>query len=321
MSNSKKTGVFLVLSACLFLSCSKPEAPLKKTIKILCYDSFLSDDGLIPIIKTEAQKICPESTCEIVWEGTKDLAGLLGKLAQEKRKGTLEEWDLVVGINQAQYRAALHENYINPGHLFDQSPFTVLVDTKKFKGKNLPKSWLELAQKNPQSLLIQDPRLSNVGIGWLRSIFEYKLISKDDAAKLAKRIFPSWSSSYDAFMQEEAPFVWTLLTSEAYHRCNGKTDEEKSRYQSLQLEEGYPVEEEFVATIKKTKPKPEAAEVAALLVSPLIQKEIALKNWMYPGISVELPECYKELPQVKTLPASQDYDQKTLQGWLDTWSL
>src|SRR5690606_15259228 len=131
-----------------------------------------------------------------------------------------------------------------------------------------PKTWAELASRKDEAF-IQDPRLSAVGMGWLKAIFVHQLLSLEQSKSLTKKVFPSWSISYSAFLKGGAPLIWSYQSSEAYHRC----EEDSQRYRVLPLEEGYPVQQEHVVTAVGA-PARESALFMEIVLSEEIQSQI-----------------------------------------------
>lgn len=226
-------------------------------------------------------------------------------------------FEALLGLETLQLAQLVSKTEVVLSSVFARSPHAFIVDTKQWPDPNAwPKNWKELAQRKNVAF-IQDPRISAVGIGWLKAIFSLQLIDKAHAKALTKQSFPSWSISYAAFQRGEAPLVWSYQSSEAYHRCEEKTD----RYRVLPLEEGYPVQEEH-AVIPGKILSAEAKLFMEVVMSPEVQKLIPTTNWMWPAATeTAMPECYRQVGAVKTVKGDPASDSARLQEWMDQWSL
>ena len=276
-------------------------------LKVLTYSSFLGKGSLGAFVAEEYKKTC--KSCVVEFEPVKDLSGLLGELRRRPKS-----FDVVLGLSERHYQVALDEKLVKRGILFEQSPVVVLADTRRIPKEKLPVSWAELV-KLKKSLIVQDPRFSNTGAEWLRAIYEFELVSPKDSAELTARVYPSWSASYDAFLKGSVPFVWTYLSSQAYHLCHGEKN-----FSVLSLKEGFPVQKEFAAVVR-AKNSPEASSFVSFLMSSKIQGAIPELNWMFPGSKkVKLPDCFIQLPRVKEL-SSKKKSYLEFSNWIDKWSL
>lgn len=301
-------------------------------LRVLSYESLLGKHGLAPIIEARFKETCkpsPGAACELEFVKVNDLTGLIGKLRQDKRNGVQVSYQMVIGLDQTAYDQAASEGLVANGKAFDESPFAIMVDTLKLAEKDRPKSWKELPLKLASSLLVEDSRTSTPGVGWLKSIFEFKLLDKKEAAKTVKRVFPSWSSAYSAFLQGEGSAVWSYQTSEAYHRCNDKPSGAPPRYQALPLDEGYPQQVEYLARVAlpvdahvKVSIKSMELFEATVLEDALVQEKIYTTQWMFPlNKKAKAPDCYKGLTAIKALSTKEALSNKTIQKWIDEWTL
>lgn len=319
--------VFLLFLEGIFL-----RSESKAQLRILTYESLLGKHGLAPHLEIRFQELCkkeyPKLSCKLEFVKAQELSGLLGQMRQSARRKKNVAYQMVIGLDDDSYAQALTEKLVAEGKVFDESPYAIMVDTLKVNDSQRPKSWKELVTKFPKSLLVQDPRSSTPGIGWIRSIFEWNLVSTLEAKNLVKRSFPSWTSSYSAFNQGEASFVWSYLSSEAYHRCTGKNNE-TPRYQALVLEEGYPVQREWLARVLLPQAKSEifyknliGIFEKVLFEDDLIQEKIYTTQWMFPvKKDVSVPECYSKIPKVKRLEKSGSWNASDIQKWIDEWTL
>lgn len=314
----------LVLALWLVLAPAALATGPRPAVRVLTYDSLTGAGSLGAWIEAEFPKFCAGCSAKLV--STKENAGIAGRLRADKRRHAVDDaFDVVLGMEASQYGAALEEKLVQPGRLFERGSFALIVDTQKLAEKDWPKTWAELPAKLSGKVVVEDPRLSAPGLGWLRTIFEMKALSPADAKKSVARVFPSWSSAYEAFLGGEGVAVWSYLTSEAYHRCQ----EEKSgkvggvaRYRALPLREGYPLVEEYVSLVTRDSPNTDAARFLDFVLSKTVQEKIPLMNWMFPAdASVKLPSCYRALPKLVEWKAGSLPNAKDLRRWTDEWAL
>jgi ABC transporter substrate-binding protein (ThiB subfamily) len=311
--NLQKNLMHFILG--LFLGAFVASPILACEIRVLTYSSMLGKSSLGEWIEQEWRKVNPHRA--IKFEAGKELSGLWGSLKKEQKtkKTTI---DIVLGLEEHHYQEALSKNWVEAGFVFDQSPFAIVVNQKKFTKNNWPKNWKELPGRLEKKLLLQDPHLSNTGNGWIQAIYVQKLLDAKLSTQVISRIFPSWSSSYDAFTKSLAPAVWTYLSSVSYHQCEEKSQD----YTYLALEEGYPVQKEWVASLASRSSKADVKKFLEFLKSASVQEQIPLKNWMYPGVSaVKLPNCFVKMDAVKNLQNDAKDNWKEWEHWIDQWSL
>jgi len=267
----KKEFLKSTLAALLFLVFLAPTAQAK--ITVLTYSSLLDKGGLGEDIK----KIAADKGIQVEFSSSKDFSGMLGTLRRLKRDLKLSSIDVVLGLNESNYKTALKEGLIEEGAPFEEATYSILVNTENFPKKNWPKNWNEVKTKLAGKLLIQDPRTSEVGLAWLLNATSLSNLTLAEAKSLPKKVFPTWSSSFKAFESDLAPAVWTYSTSAAYYRC---TDDAKAKnYENLPLP-FYPKDKNFVSVGAKKEGSKEAKAFIKLVLSKEIQSEIWQKNWM-----------------------------------------
>ena len=286
-------------------------------IKVLTYSSLLDKGGL----GEEIQKQAVGKISKISFESSKDFSGVLGTLRRLKREGKLSTLDVVLGLNESNYTAALKEGLVQEGKVFEESSFSLLVNKEKFPENLWPKTWKEVSNKLAGKIIIQDPRTSEVGLTWLLNASILNNISLEDAKKLPKKVFPSWSSSFEAFESGLAPVIWTYSTSAAYYACTN--DAQSKKLVNLPLP-SYPKDRNFIAAIN-SKPNKEVEAFIRLIESSELQNKIWQKNWMfpakYPSEIKTVPECFSKVwfpADAKNLGATP---AKELLKQLDQWSL
>ncbi|MEO5667168.1 MAG: thiamine ABC transporter substrate-binding protein [Bdellovibrionota bacterium] len=318
ISSTLLFSTIFILGACTRLTLpAAPKAPKAPDFRVLTYSSMTGEGSLGVEIEKVFERRCRESakplSCNLILIPEEGESSLVSTFIARPAG-----FDAILGLETLQVAQLKERKEVARSELFSRGPHAFIVDTKVWKDSSKwPHSWKDLA-KFPKSVFVQDPRVSSVGIGWLKAIFSQKLISLADAKIITKKVFPSWSLSYAAFQKKGAPLVWSYQSSEAYHRCEEKTD----RYRVLPLDEGYPVQEEFVV-VPGTTLSEEAKLFMDVVLSDEIQSQIPLKNWMWPASSTTaVPECFTQTTPVKTL-GEGDAKQSAahLREWMDQWSL
>lgn len=306
-------GLWLVPVMCFASAASAPKPA--RPLRVLTYSSMMGAKSLGEELEKRFRESC--AGCAVEFQEVGGLTSLLGRLRIEKRRGAAPGFDVVLGLDEAAYQSAVHEGLVAEGKNFEWSPYALMVDTQKLPPERWPDSWATLDKVLTKSVLIEDPRTSTAGLGWIRTVSEAKVQTGAQARKLVLRTFPSWSSAYQAFTKGRALAVWSFVTSEAYHRC----EEKSARYRALPLKEGYPVHREWVAPVEGADASQRKATQSfiALLLSKEIQQKIPPLNWMLPvDASVEMPACFRDLPKLKTWEASAEAGLK-MNTWIEEW--
>jgi ABC-type thiamine transport system substrate-binding protein len=284
-------------------------------LTVLSYSSLLDKGGL----GEEIQKLAAQENLNVVFNTNKDFAGILGTLRKLKRQNKLSSVDVVLGLNNAHYKAALAEGLVAEGAVYEEASFSLLINKELLPEKLWPKNWEELKIKLKDKILVQDPRTSEVGLTWLLN----SNLSAEESKKIPKKVFPNWSSSFEAFESGLAPALWTYSTSAAYFECAG--DAKAKKYSNLPLP-NYPKDKNYVALVKGgAKEKLASEKFKALILSEKLQSQIWQKNWMFPALYPEkikeLPKCFSKVWFPKDAKEVEALSPKELLNRLDQWSL
>ncbi len=297
-----------ILSLFAMLAFLSNPATAKPTLTIYTYDSFTADWGPGPAIKKSFEKTC---NCTLKWVSIADGVALLNRL---KLEGKATRADIVLGLDTNLVVEAKATNLFEQAGIetpvskisdkwqdktfiaYDYAPFAVIWDREKMT--NPPTSLQELVEGPvDQKIILQDPRTSTPGLGflvWMKAVYG----DKADQAwqKLSKRILtvtPGWSEAYGLFTKGEAPMVLSYVTSPAYHMIAEKS----GRYEAAKFSEGHYLQIEVAGMIKTSKNKELARKFLSFMVSPGFQDHIPTKNWMFPvGKTTEpLPKEFARL--------------------------
>ncbi len=311
-------GVALVFSLIFarqrYMSRNLPRAQFEtKKIRLLTYATFVSANGPGPqIIKMFKEKYGAD--VEVVASGD---AGLL--LERLKLSEASVPFDVVLGVDQLmvadaesqfQWKEMFYGNsgrhpvlseYTSAHFVpIDWSPLTFIFRKGDFPVPEKFDDLLNPAHK--KQFAIQDPRASSPGLQffqWVKTVEGVRTSNWLEQFKPnVNSISPSWAFSYGLFKKEQTRFVFSYLTSLAFHWGV----EKKRDYRFLSLKEGHPVQVEYVAVPAKCGECDLAEKFVALLLQPEAQKLIMEKNFMLPVIKgLEEGTIFGELPQVKTI--------------------
>ncbi len=186
----------------------------------------------------------------------------------------------------------------------DRGYYALMADTRELKrlGLPTPRKLADLLEpKWKRRILLEDPRISTPGLAFL--LFTSDVLG-GGASDFWKRLSgqwltlaAGWDAAYGLFLKEEAPLVWSYLSSEAYHREKGDSE---GRFRALALEEGSPLQIEGairVAGASTTEVDAKRArEFLEFLVSESAQERLPKTQWMWPARrGVKLPESFARL--------------------------
>ncbi|SLM64635.1 MULTISPECIES: thiamine ABC transporter substrate binding subunit [Dickeya] len=303
----------------------------KSTLTVYTYESFSSEWGPGPSIKTAFEKTCD---CELKFVALEDGVALLNRLRME---GKNTPADVVLGLDNNLVQAAeqtglFAKHGIDTGALavpggwqnatflpFDYGYFAFVYNKDKLK--NPPASLKELVE-GPQAwkVIYEDPRTSTPGLGlllWMQKVYGDN--APDAWQKLAAKtvtVTKGWSEAYGLFLKGEADLVLSYTTSPAYHVIA----EKKENYAAANFSEGHYLQVEVAAPLAGSKNPQLAAQFLQFMVSPTVQNLIPTTNWMYPAIRTDLPAGYQNLSvpaNALTFSAQQVAEQRA--GWVQAW--
>ena len=321
----------ILAGLCLLMSFNVIAA--KPILTIYTYDSFTSDWGPGPQVKTAFEKQCD---CELNFVGLEDGVSLLSRL---KLEGKNTRADIVLGIDTnltADARAtglfedhgltmtgsALPQSWNDSVFLpYDYGYFAFVYNREKLSQP--PASLKELVEnENGPDILIQDPRTSTPGLGlllWVKKVYGDK--AGEAWGKLSKRIVTvskGWSEAYGLFLKGEAPMVLSYTTSPAYHLIA----EKDNRFAAANFSEGHYQQIEVAGIISSSQQKKLAKEFLSFMLSESFQSIIPTTNWMYPAAlpTSKLPEGFAGLvkPATTLLFADSEIATKRKQ-WVNEW--
>jgi len=278
----------------------------KPVLTIYTYDSFSSDWGPGPKIKTAFEAQCD---CELKFIATDSSTGILSRVQLE---GKNSQADIVLGLDATQLSMAratglLAKHNVDTGALklpvewkddsflpFDYGYFAFVYNADNLQ--NVPDSLDALADSDLK-IIIEDPRSSTPGLGlllWLQAVKgeqagEYWERLSDNIVTITK----GWSEAYGLFLEGEADMVLSYTTSPAYHMIA----EQKTQYRAAEFSEGHGMQIEVAAKLKNAPQSKLADQFMAFILSDDFQSAIPTGNWMYPVTKIEIPKEFSQLVQ------------------------
>jgi len=281
------------------------------------------------------QKFEKMNDCDVKVVKLGDAGNVLTRLVLEKKNPRA---DVVIGLDQSLAAKAVEEDLLIPykpknienvrdkALLFDSQynviPYdygaiAIIYDPEKIQDEL--ESFEDLT-KYKNSLIIQDPRASSTGQAFLLwTIAVYENDWKDFWERLMPAILtvsPSWDDSFAKFEIGEAPMMVSYATDSAYSQYYYGS----SKYKVFIPKEGAYVQIEGAGIVKGTDNLDLAQKFIEFMLTEDFQKEIPLKQWMFPVIDVELPEVYQYavVPEkILTIPAQEI--SNNLERWLKEW--
>ncbi|MEI7974203.1 MAG: thiamine ABC transporter substrate-binding protein, partial [Bdellovibrio sp.] len=186
----------------------------------------------------------------------------------------------------------------------------------------MPRSFEDLLQERFRNQIsLPDPRTSSLGyqlLLWLKEVRgesgAFDFLKK--FLKQVKMISPGWSLSYGIFQKKQALLTLSYVTSPIYHLLEEKTTD----VVALEFQEGHPVQVEFAGVPASCRNCELADRFLALLLSPVGQKILMEKNYMFPVLeSVRRQGVFAQVPSYKLLsrnplPSSQERET-LLKSW------
>lgn len=284
------------------------------TLVVYAYSSFVSSWGPGPELAKNFEKQCQ---CKVQLVKAGDGGSLLSRLKLEG-KGT--KADIVIGIDGTlipKFKKNLGwEGYKE----FDYGPYSFIYNSNVTK--NPPKNLDDLlAPRFKKSILLQDPRLSTVGLGFLLWVVREKGEEKawpylEKLKNQVKIVSPSWELAYGLFKKNKGKLVFSYWTSPAYHIEN----ENKRHFKGAPFEGGHYVQREYFVLNPRSKNKKLAKKFEKFLLSSKSQSIIAQKNLMYPvNKKASLPKAFSEIGVAKILSPLSEAKLSRMDSWLKRW--
>ena len=295
-----------------------------RKFRVLTYGSFVSATGPGGRLLDDFKKA---KGCDVDVVTVSD-AGLL----LERLKLSREPFDIVIGFDQLSAPRAANEvkwksvpafKNVRPevkleGMSSDFAPYDWSPMTFIFRDGLTapPQNFADMVDKRfTGKFVLEDPRASSPGLQFFNWV---KSVKGEDTAEFLQKfkpnvqsVAPSWSFAYGIFEKRQAEFVFSYLTSLAYH---WGTDHDKS-FRAVNLPEGHPVQVEYAAVPDTCKECELGQEFLAFIMDPSSQKTIMERNYMMPALTgVEEGTVFAQLPTL-TLRPTLHSESKDLNEW------
>ncbi|WP_020395532.1 thiamine ABC transporter substrate binding subunit [Thiolinea disciformis] len=301
----------------------------KSELIVYTYDSFISEWGSGPKLKTAFEKHCD---CEVKFIGVEDGVSILNRL---KIEGDKAKADVILGIDDglmeetratgliAEHEQALEGlkkelNWQDKQFLpYDFGYFAFIYDSSKI---STPVKSLKELINSKAKVLYQDPRTSTPGQGlmnWMNTVYGDETAQAWTAlAQHTVTVTKGWWDAYSMFLKGGADYVLSYTTSPAYHVIS----ESKTQYKAAEFSEGHVAQIELAAILKTSKQPVLAKQFLSFLISPEAQAIIPVTNWMLPVVDgIELPPVFGELVKPKPIGFTPSEISKRREDWIKTW--
>lgn len=318
-------------TALLLPSLSVANAADKPVLNVYTYDSFASDWGPGPKVKTAFEADC---NCTLNLVALEDGVSILNRV---KLEGKYTKADVLLGLDNNLMAEAVKTNLLAPHKQdtsnlslpnawtneyfipFDYGHFAFIYDSEKLA--NPPKSLAELIERKDLSIIYQDPRTSTPGLGfmlWVKAVYgDQAPQAWQQIADKTVTITKGWSQAYGMFLKGEADMVLSYTTSPAYHMIA----ENEFKYKAVEFTEGHYQQTEVVARLKDAANPELADQFMAFVLSPAFQDVIATGNWMLPAKqAAALPsEFGKLITPAKTIEFTPEEVAESRKSWVKEW--
>lgn len=319
----------LTLSALLTCTSFSATAATQPKLTVYTYDSFVSEWGPGPQLKTAFEAKCG---CSLEFIAAEDGVSIMNRARIEKANtkadvllgldnGLMEE-TLELGLVQAHRvdtsnitsdLAWSHSSFVP----FDYGYFAFVYDSSKI---DTPVTSFEELINSDAKVIYQDPRTSTPGQGlmtWVNKVYE------DDATNAWTRLSDNtvtvtkgWWEAYSMFLEGGSDYVLSYTTSPAYHVVAESND----TYKAAQFDEGHVTQIEVAAISAYSDQVTLANQFLEFLISREAQEILPVTNWMLPVIdNVKLPKAFDQLVTPRQITVSPQELKDNRRTWIREW--
>ena len=318
------TGLLLALA-------TLPALAAKPVLTVYTYDSFASQWGPGPAIKTAFEQQCG---CTLRYVSLEDGVSLLNRLRMEGKRShadvvlgldnnlldSAQKTGLFTAANIDTHKLKLPNGWTNTTFIpYDYGYFAFVYNKKRLA--HPPTSLRELVE-SPEKwrVIYEDPRTSTPGLGlllWMNQVFGDKTPQAwQQLAKKTVTIPRGWSEAYGLFLKGEADLVLSYTTSPAYHIM----EEHNQDYAAANFSEGHYLQVEVAAQLAQSPQPALAHQFMQFIVSDAFQRTLATGNWMYPATQQALPKAIQQLPVPQhALQYSAAEVAASRSAWIGAW--
>ena len=318
MAATPRICAAVVLFALSVVSASAQDKP---TLNVYTYDSFASEWGPGPALKTGFEQQCG---CTVQYTAAEDAISMLRRVQLE---GETTAADVLVGLDTSIAGEARATGLFAPHGLdlsgltlpapwtdadfvpFDFGYFAFVYDTDRTA---TPPDSFEALIAEPDSfkIAIQDPRSSTPGLGlllWIKAAYGDR--APDIWAGLKPHIVTmtrGWSEAYGLFLSGEADMALSYTSSPFYHAISENDD----TIAAATFTEGHYPQIEVAGLIKGSDQAELGRQFLQYLISQAGQAVIPTTNWMYPvtDIGDALPPAFAQAPKPGKVLAIDEAD-------------
>jgi len=306
------------------------------TLKVFAYDSFASQAG--QSLKQIFEKDC---LCRVEFFSGPDSGILLQRL---KIEGENLGADLVIGLDQYDLNKALSLVKWRKLNIADV-PFAPQVKVALLNPYFVPYDWSVLGFVGKKTDLIyprklndllkpewskrivfQDPRTSSPGLQFY--LWTLKVKGQEEGENFLYQLMKSgatfsssWSQAYGLFLKNQADLVFSYITSPVFHEIT----ENDSNFQFIPFDEPLPMQYEYFAVPEFCKQCELAEKFIALMLSLEGQKEIMMKNVMFPVVEAAMKDspyekAYQQISSLKVMTQVDSPSSAEINGLLKKWT-
>ncbi len=266
----------------------------------MTYSSFAGVFGPGEALKKEFEKNC---LCRIQWIKIPDSTLFVQRL---NLRSDRFKTDAIVGLDQLSLKSIRQLNWkiILKKKEIPSLVFPKIKSLAPFRQKLIPYNWspMTFLSRKPIGLIhlksllkreyqhnisLPSPSYSTVGLQflyWIWSIFQEKTSAFLKVFK--KQLYgmpPSWSTSYSLFQRGHVDLSFSYLSSLLYHQNRRQKD-----FYLVEFKEGHPFQVELAGVPNFCKKCDLARQFVKFLLTPLAQKILFKKNYMFPVQSIRL---------------------------------
>ncbi len=296
-----------LLAFVLFLSL--PPLYGKETLTVYTHSAFMSASyGPGIPIKAAFEKICK---CEVKYV-TLDTIPLVMNRVNLERENT--KADVILGLEDI----GLDVSHIEKLIPYASHCLAFVYDAQKIP--NPPQTLDELIN-SPYQIILQDPRTSITGLGflvWMKKIYGDQVVEKwKTLASHVLTFTKSWSQAYPLFKKGAAPIVFSYTTDALYNEL----EKGMPHLKALHFPEGHLCSNIYAGKTKVTQHAALADQFMAFLLSREAQQIIATHGWIYP--KGEMPEAWRKTKNYQPPPSWISYSSQEVadfkKAWIQEW--
>ena len=317
------------LGALIIASSFTAQAAEKPVLTVYTYDSFVSEWGPGPQLKSAFEAQC---NCTLEFIAAEDGVSILNRARIEQAN---TKADVLLGLDNGLMDETVDLNLVQPHRVdtasltpdlawtqrhfvpFDYGYFAFVYDSNKI---DTPVQSFEALLNSQATVIYQDPRTSTPGQGlmtWVNKLYG------DDAVDAWTRLSDNtvtvtkgWWEAYSMFLEGGADYVLSYTTSPAYHVIA----EDNNQYKAAEFTEGHVAQVEVAAISAYSDQVELANEFLSFLISQDAQAILPVTNWMLPVVdNIELPSAFDQLVTPKQIKVSSEELYQNRRRWIQDW--